>query len=234
MGPQGLRANSSLRARERQVLGSQGEGSLGGVRGQRPEHSELRSRAWLMFGGHMASFLRPSVPELSWKLLSPSCLTFQNIHIETTLPAEFFEVLASSQNGSYHHVRATKRGQTAIEAALTSVVDQASWRLPRAPQPRREFRRRKCQTRLDMSPGESGPQECTAVVGTTGVPPALGSQWCLGVGGLAFACPLSLCWARAPLPLPFAGPCKSEPAPLGLEVESLAGSSVGPVCPAVH
>uniref|UniRef100_A0A8D1VQ39 BIG2 domain-containing protein n=1 Tax=Sus scrofa TaxID=9823 RepID=A0A8D1VQ39_PIG len=47
-----------------------------------------------------------------------------NIRIETTLPAEFFEVLASSQNGSHHHVRATKKGQTAIEAALTSVVDQ--------------------------------------------------------------------------------------------------------------
>ncbi|XP_034852350.1 nuclear pore membrane glycoprotein 210 [Mirounga leonina] len=47
-----------------------------------------------------------------------------NIRIETVLPSEFFEVLASSQNGSYHHVRATKRGQTAIEAALTSVVDQ--------------------------------------------------------------------------------------------------------------
>ncbi|XP_073087206.1 nuclear pore membrane glycoprotein 210 isoform X1 [Manis javanica] len=47
-----------------------------------------------------------------------------NIRIETMLPPEFFEVLASSQNGSYHHIRATKRGQTAIEAALTSVVDQ--------------------------------------------------------------------------------------------------------------
>uniref|UniRef100_A0A8C3YLS0 Nucleoporin 210 n=1 Tax=Catagonus wagneri TaxID=51154 RepID=A0A8C3YLS0_9CETA len=47
-----------------------------------------------------------------------------NIRIETTLPAEFFEVLASSQNGSHHHVRAIKRGQTAIEATLTSVVDQ--------------------------------------------------------------------------------------------------------------
>lgn len=59
--------------------------------------------------------------------LSPSYPAFQNIRIETTLPAEFFEVLASSQNGSHHHVRATKKGQTAIEAALTSVVDQASW-----------------------------------------------------------------------------------------------------------
>ncbi|XP_059246396.1 nuclear pore membrane glycoprotein 210 [Mustela nigripes] len=47
-----------------------------------------------------------------------------NIRIETVLPPEFFEVLTSSQNGSYHHVRATKRGQAAIEAALTSVVDQ--------------------------------------------------------------------------------------------------------------
>lgn len=110
LGPQGLRANSSLRARERQVLGSRGEGSLRGVRGQRPEHSELRSRAWLLFWGHTASFLRPNVPELSWKLLSPSCLTFQNIHIETTLPAEFFEVLASSQNGSYTITSGRQRG----------------------------------------------------------------------------------------------------------------------------
>ncbi|XP_047687526.1 nuclear pore membrane glycoprotein 210 isoform X1 [Prionailurus viverrinus] len=47
-----------------------------------------------------------------------------NLRIDTVLPPEFFEVLASSQNGSYHHVRATKKGQTAIEAALTSVVDQ--------------------------------------------------------------------------------------------------------------
>ncbi|XP_053774499.1 nuclear pore membrane glycoprotein 210 isoform X1 [Desmodus rotundus] len=47
-----------------------------------------------------------------------------NIRIETVLPIEFFEVLSSSQNGSFHHVRAIKRGQTAIKAALTSVVDQ--------------------------------------------------------------------------------------------------------------
>uniref|UniRef100_A0A452F5S9 Nucleoporin 210 n=1 Tax=Capra hircus TaxID=9925 RepID=A0A452F5S9_CAPHI len=71
-------------------------------------------------GDHVASFQRPDFPELSRNLLSPSC----NIRIETVLPAEFFEVLASSQNGSYHHVRATKRGQTVIKAALTSVVDQ--------------------------------------------------------------------------------------------------------------
>ncbi|XP_058144859.1 nuclear pore membrane glycoprotein 210 [Dasypus novemcinctus] len=47
-----------------------------------------------------------------------------NTRIETVLPAEFFEVLWSSQNGSYHHVRAIVSGQTVIDAALTSVVDQ--------------------------------------------------------------------------------------------------------------
>ncbi|KAL4669708.1 hypothetical protein H8959_008262 [Pygathrix nigripes] len=59
-----------------------------------------------------------------------SCLGDENIRIETVLPAEFFEVLSSSQNGSYHRVRALKRGQTAIDTALTSVVDQARWRGP--------------------------------------------------------------------------------------------------------
>lgn len=70
------------------------------------------------------------VPTLSWGYSltcpSPALLYFQNIRVDTTLPPEFFEVLLSSQNGSYHHIRALKRGQTAIEASLTSVVDQAS------------------------------------------------------------------------------------------------------------
>ncbi|KAH0517505.1 Nuclear pore membrane glycoprotein 210 [Microtus ochrogaster] len=47
-----------------------------------------------------------------------------NIRIEAVIPAEFFEVLSSSQNGSYHHVRAIQSGQTTISATLTSVVDQ--------------------------------------------------------------------------------------------------------------
>ncbi|XP_028906828.1 nuclear pore membrane glycoprotein 210 [Ornithorhynchus anatinus] len=47
-----------------------------------------------------------------------------NIRIATVLPQEYFEVLKSSQNGSYHQVKAIKRGQTVIDAALTSVVDQ--------------------------------------------------------------------------------------------------------------
>ncbi|NWS71177.1 PO210 protein, partial [Crotophaga sulcirostris] len=47
-----------------------------------------------------------------------------NIRINTKLSKEYFEVLKSSLNGSYHYVRAIKKGQTVIDAALTSVVDQ--------------------------------------------------------------------------------------------------------------
>ncbi|XP_047390661.1 nuclear pore membrane glycoprotein 210 [Sciurus carolinensis] len=47
-----------------------------------------------------------------------------NLRIEAGFPPEFFEVLSSSQNGSYHRVRPTQRGQTTINATLTSVVDQ--------------------------------------------------------------------------------------------------------------
>lgn len=49
---------------------------------------------------------------------------FQNIRITTELSKEYFEVLQSSLNGSYHYVMAVKAGQTTIDAALTSVVDQ--------------------------------------------------------------------------------------------------------------
>ncbi|XP_071611582.1 nuclear pore membrane glycoprotein 210 [Heliangelus exortis] len=47
-----------------------------------------------------------------------------NIRINTKLSKEYFEVLKSSLNGSYYYVRARKKGQTIIDAALTSVVDQ--------------------------------------------------------------------------------------------------------------
>nr|XP_041574619.1 nuclear pore membrane glycoprotein 210 isoform X6 [Taeniopygia guttata] len=47
-----------------------------------------------------------------------------NIRITTELSGEHFEVLQSSLNGSYHYVMAVKAGQTTIDAALTSVVDQ--------------------------------------------------------------------------------------------------------------
>ncbi|XP_047662919.1 nuclear pore membrane glycoprotein 210 isoform X2 [Tachysurus fulvidraco] len=47
-----------------------------------------------------------------------------NIRIQPTFPKEFFEVLESSLNGSYHRVRVLKKGQTAVEGTLKAVVDQ--------------------------------------------------------------------------------------------------------------
>ncbi|XP_040215305.1 nuclear pore membrane glycoprotein 210 [Rana temporaria] len=47
-----------------------------------------------------------------------------NIRIEAKIPKEYFEILESSLNGSYHHVKALKSGQTIIDAALTCMVDE--------------------------------------------------------------------------------------------------------------
>ncbi|KAM8994907.1 nuclear pore membrane glycoprotein 210 isoform 2-T2 [Ara ararauna] len=47
-----------------------------------------------------------------------------SIRINAELPKEYFEVLKSSLNGSYHYVKAIRKGQTVLNAALTSVVDQ--------------------------------------------------------------------------------------------------------------
>ncbi|XP_040262784.1 nuclear pore membrane glycoprotein 210 [Bufo bufo] len=47
-----------------------------------------------------------------------------NIRIEAKIPKEYFDVLESSLNGSYHRVKALKSGQTIIDAALTCVVDE--------------------------------------------------------------------------------------------------------------
>ncbi|XP_069500079.1 nuclear pore membrane glycoprotein 210 [Ambystoma mexicanum] len=48
----------------------------------------------------------------------------ENIRIHSVLSKEYFEILESSLNGSYHRVKALKKGQTVIDAALTSIVDQ--------------------------------------------------------------------------------------------------------------
>ncbi|XP_071984236.1 nuclear pore membrane glycoprotein 210 [Engystomops pustulosus] len=47
-----------------------------------------------------------------------------NIRIEAKIPKEYFDVLESSLNGSYHRVKAVKSGQTIIDAALTCMVDE--------------------------------------------------------------------------------------------------------------
>lgn len=58
------------------------------------------------------------VSVLSWFL--------QNVRISTDFPVEYFEILESSLNGSYHHVRALKRGLTLIDATLKAVEDKVS------------------------------------------------------------------------------------------------------------
>lgn len=48
------------------------------------------------------------------------------MRIGTVFPVEYFEVLESSLNGSYHHVKALKDGLTLIDATLRAVVDKVS------------------------------------------------------------------------------------------------------------
>ncbi|XP_078065799.1 nuclear pore membrane glycoprotein 210 [Mustelus asterias] len=47
-----------------------------------------------------------------------------DIRINTEIPKEYFEILETSVNGSYHRVKALKKGQTIIDASLTNVVSQ--------------------------------------------------------------------------------------------------------------
>uniref|UniRef100_A0AAQ5ZD49 BIG2 domain-containing protein n=1 Tax=Amphiprion ocellaris TaxID=80972 RepID=A0AAQ5ZD49_AMPOC len=47
-----------------------------------------------------------------------------NVRIDTQFPVEYFEVLESSLNGSYHHVKALKDSLTLIDATLKAVVDE--------------------------------------------------------------------------------------------------------------
>ncbi|KAK7878654.1 hypothetical protein WMY93_030490 [Mugilogobius chulae] len=47
-----------------------------------------------------------------------------NVRIDTVFPAEYFETLDSSLNGSYHRVKALNDGLTIIDATLTAVVGE--------------------------------------------------------------------------------------------------------------
>uniref|UniRef100_A0AAY5KJJ6 BIG2 domain-containing protein n=1 Tax=Esox lucius TaxID=8010 RepID=A0AAY5KJJ6_ESOLU len=49
-----------------------------------------------------------------------------NIRIEPVFPEEYFKVLESSLNGSYHRVKALKKGLTLINASLKSVLDKVN------------------------------------------------------------------------------------------------------------
>lgn len=50
----------------------------------------------------------------------------QNVRIDSSFPAEYFELQESSLNGSYHRVKALKAGLTLIDGTLSSVVDEVS------------------------------------------------------------------------------------------------------------
>ncbi|KAJ7316815.1 hypothetical protein JRQ81_002977, partial [Phrynocephalus forsythii] len=47
-----------------------------------------------------------------------------NLRIDAHFSNDYFKVMQSSLNGSYHHVKAIKEGHSIISATLTSVVDQ--------------------------------------------------------------------------------------------------------------
>lgn len=47
-----------------------------------------------------------------------------NVRIDSSFPAEYFELQESSLNGSYHRVKALKGGLTLIDGTLSSVVDE--------------------------------------------------------------------------------------------------------------
>lgn len=47
-----------------------------------------------------------------------------NVRIDTAFPKEYFDIMHSSLNGSYHQVKALKEGQTLIDATLKAVVDE--------------------------------------------------------------------------------------------------------------
>lgn len=55
-----------------------------------------------------------------------SRLFSQNVRIDSSFPAEYFEVKESSVNGSYHRVKALKSGLALIDGTLRAVVDEVS------------------------------------------------------------------------------------------------------------
>ncbi|KAI8519172.1 hypothetical protein Bbelb_024290 [Branchiostoma belcheri] len=56
----------------------------------------------------------------------------ENLLIEGHFPADFFEVLHSSQNGSYHVVRTVQKGFPDIKGSMRGIIKSVKWR-PRPP-----------------------------------------------------------------------------------------------------
>ena len=49
---------------------------------------------------------------------------YQNIRIDTSFDPSYFQVLWSSANGSFHHVRTLQKGKTMLTAMYTSIKVQ--------------------------------------------------------------------------------------------------------------
>ncbi|XP_067096636.1 nuclear pore membrane glycoprotein 210 isoform X1 [Osmerus mordax] len=75
--------------------------------------------SWVLETGHVYEVLLEVFDKSSNKIYISD-----NMRIDTAFPGEYFEILESSMNGSYHRVKTLKNGQTLIDAALKSVVDQ--------------------------------------------------------------------------------------------------------------
>lgn len=83
----------------------------------------LQSKVWLLF-------LFLVCLAKCFIVLFLTCLTqfhlFQNIQVEAVFPTEFFKLLYSSANGTYHRVVALAQGDTIVNGQLTAVIDSVS------------------------------------------------------------------------------------------------------------
>jgi len=50
------------------------------------------------------------------------CVQLQNVLIDSVFPSEYFEVLFSTKNGTYHIVRTLQKGSTDIDGELNTVI----------------------------------------------------------------------------------------------------------------
>lgn len=54
---------------------------------------------------------------------SPSLCISQNLRLDTVIPRDFFDILDSSLNGSYFHVRPLKSGHPSLSSSFNKLVD---------------------------------------------------------------------------------------------------------------
>lgn len=50
----------------------------------------------------------------------------QNVRVRAAFPLDYFELLFSSENGTYHRVRTLIKGETVIDGELNAVIGDVS------------------------------------------------------------------------------------------------------------